>query len=98
MEKYEKRSSIKTQRNRFLGRNEALLSHRTTEEAKAALPDINMHQGWTAEIYRITSKDGQIRVNEGYSEEQNNTLERSQQKEIENTNANEDNVTSSSKE
>ena len=46
-------------------------------------------------MYRSTVKDEQIKVNEGYREEQNNTVGRSQQKE--NTNANE-NVTSFTKE
>ena len=49
-------------------------------------------------MYRSTSKYDQIRVNEDYREEQNNVVERSQQKERENTNTNEDNVTSSTKE
>ena len=49
-------------------------------------------------MYRSTSKYEQIRVNEDYREEQNNVVERSQQKERENTNTNEDNVTSSTKE
>ena len=41
-----------------------------------ALADINMYQGWTAELYRSTSKDEQNRVNEGYREEQNKAVER----------------------
>ena len=57
-----------------------------------------MYQGWTAEMYRSTSKDEQIKVNEGYREEQNKIVERNQQKERENTNTKEDNVTSSTKE
>ena len=57
-----------------------------------------MYQGWKAEMYRSTRKDEQIRVNEGYRKEQNNAVERSQQKERENTNTNGDNVTSSIKE
>ena len=57
-----------------------------------------MYQGWTAEMCRSTSKYGQIKVNEGYREEQSKTVERSQQKERENTNTKEDNVTSSTKE
>ena len=56
-----------------------------------------MYQGWTTEIYRSTSKDGQISVNKGYREEQNNAIERNQPKESENTNSNEDNITSSAK-
>ena len=39
-----------------------------------------MYQGWTAELYRSTSKDEQNRVNEGYREEQNKSVERRQQK------------------
>ena len=39
-----------------------------------------MYQGWTAEMYRSTSKDRQIKVNEGYREEQIKIVERSQQK------------------
>ena len=65
LEEYGKISSIKTQRNKFAGRNEALVCYRTTEEAKTTLVDINMYQGWTAEMYRITCKDEQIIVNEG---------------------------------
>ena len=98
LEEYGKISSIKTRRNRFLGRNEALVCYRTAEVAKTALPVINMYQGWTAELYRSTSKDDQNRVNEGRREDQNKVVERSQQKERENTNTNEDNVTSSTKE
>ena len=48
--------------------------YRTAEEAKTALADINKYQRWTAELYRSTSKDEQIRVNEGYKEEQNNAV------------------------
>ena len=40
-----------------------------SEEAKTALADINMYLGLTAEMYRSTSKDEQIRENEGYREE-----------------------------
>ena len=71
LEEYGKVKSIKTRRSRYLGRNEALVCYRTVEEAKAALADINMYQGWTAELCRSTSKDKQNRVNEGYREEQN---------------------------
>ena len=39
-----------------------------------------MYQRWTAEMFRSTSKDEQIRVNESYREEQNNAVETSQQK------------------
>ena len=53
------------------------------EEAKTALADINMYQGWTAELYRSTRKDEQNRVNEGYREEQIKAIERTQQKERE---------------
>ena len=41
-------------------------------------------------MYSSTTKDKQIRVNKGYREEQDNTVNRSQQKERENTNTNED--------
>ena len=57
-----------------------------------------MYQGWTAEMYRIASKAEQIRLNKGYREDQSNAVERSQQKDRENTNTNEDNVTSSTQE
>ena len=49
-------------------------------------------------MYRSTSKYEQIKVNEGYREQQNNAVERSQQKGREDTNTNKDNVTSSTKE
>ena len=49
-------------------------------------------------MYRSTSKDEQIRVKEGYREEQNNAVERNQQKERENKDTNDDNVTCSTKE
>ena len=98
LEEYGQVNCIKTLRNRYLGRNEALVCYRTVEKAKTALADINMYQGWKAELYRSTSKDEQNRVNEGYREEQNKTVERRQQKESENTNTNEDNITSSTKE
>ena len=39
LEEYGKISSIKTWRNMFLGRNEALLCYGTAEEAKTALAD-----------------------------------------------------------
>ena len=74
------------------------MCYRTAEEAKTALADINMYQGWTAEMYRSNSKDEQIKVNEGYREEQNKTVERSKRKERQNTNTKEDNVASSTKE
>ena len=57
-----------------------------------------MYQGGTAEMYRSTSKYEQIKVNEGYREQQNNAVERSQQKGREDTNTNKDNVKSSTKE
>ena len=98
LEEYGKVNSIKTRRNRCLGRNEALVYYREAEEAKTALADINMYQGWTAELYRSTSKDEENRVNEGYREEQNKAVEKRQQKERENTNTNENNITSSTKE
>ena len=83
---YGKVNSIKTRRNRYLGRNKALVCYRTAEEGKIALADINMYQGWTAELYRSTSKDEQNKVNEGYREQQNKAVERRQQKEGENRN------------
>ena len=43
-----------------------------------------MYQGWTAVMYRSSSKYEQIRVNECYREELNNAVERSQGKEREN--------------
>ena len=46
-------------------------------------------------MYRSTSKDKQIRVNKGFIEELDNTVDRSQQKERHNTDTNEDNITSS---
>ena len=98
LEEFRKTSNIKTRRNRFLVRNEALVCYRPAGEAKTALADINMYQGWTAEMYRSRSKDEQIKVNEGYREEQKNTAEKSQQKERENPNTKGDNVTSSTKE
>ena len=70
-------------------RNEALACYRAVDEAKTALPGINMYQGWTAELYKSKSKDEQNRVNEGYREEQNKAIERRQQKERENTNTSE---------
>ena len=76
-------SSIKAQINRFLGRNKTLVCYRTAEKTKTALADINMYHGWIAEIYKSTSKDEQIKVNEGYKEEQNKTVEHNQQKERE---------------
>ena len=59
---------------------------------------MNMYQGWTAELYRSTSKDEQNRLNEDYREERNQAVERSQQKERQNTNNNEENVIFSTKE
>ena len=59
------------------------MCYRTAEEAKAALAEINMYQQWIVQMYRSASKDEQIRVNEGYREEQNKTVEQSQQKERE---------------
>ena len=97
-EKYGKVNSIKTRRNRYLGRDEALVCYRIAEEAKTAFAVINMYQRWTAELYRSTSKDEQNRVNEGYREEQNKAIERRQQKERENTNTSEDKISSSTKE
>ena len=60
---YRKISNIKIRRSTFLGINEALVCYRIPEEVKAALADINMYQGWTAAMYRSTSKDQQIKVN-----------------------------------
>ena len=76
LEEHGKISSIKTRRNEFLERNEALVCYRTAEETKTALAYINVYQGWTAEMYKSTSKDEQIKVNEGYREEQNKIVER----------------------
>ena len=45
-----------------------------------------MYQGWTAEMYRNTNKDEQIKVNQGYREEQNKRVERCHQNERENAN------------
>ena len=52
----------------------------TVGEAKKTLAGINMYQRRTEEMYRRTSKNEQIRANEGYNEEHNNTVEKSQQK------------------
>ena len=49
-------------------------------------------------MYRSTSKDEQVKVNEGNTEEQNKTVERSQLKERENTNTKKYNITSFTKE
>ena len=76
----------KNSKKSFLGRNEALVYYMTVEEAKRALGDINVYQVWTAKMYRSTSKDNQIKLNEGNREEQNKTVEKSQLKERENTN------------
>ena len=43
LEEYWKISIIKTRRNRFLVRNEALVCYRTAGEANTALADINMY-------------------------------------------------------
>ena len=75
LEEYRKVNSIKTRRNRYLRRNEALVCYRTVEEEKTALADVNMHRGWTAEMYRSTSKYEQKRVNEGYRQEKNKAVE-----------------------
>ena len=56
------------------------------------------YQGLTSNMYKSTSRDEQIRVNESYREEQNNAVERSQQKQRENTNTNKDNINSSTRE
>ena len=81
-----------------MGRNKALVCYRTEEEAKRALADINIYQGWRAELYISTGKNEQNRVNEGYREVQNKAMERRQQKERENTNTSEDKISSSTKE
>ena len=52
------------------------MCYRIVEEAKPALADINMYQEWKAEMYRSTSKEEQIRVNDDYTEEQNNAVEK----------------------
>ena len=57
LEEYGKVNSVKTRRNRYLGRIEALVCYWTAAEAKAALADINMYQGYTTGLYRSTSKD-----------------------------------------
>ena len=49
-------------------------------------------------MYRNTSKDKQIKVNEGYREEQNKTVERSHQKRKRECKYKEHNATSSTKE
>ena len=98
LEERGKISSVKTQRKRFFGRNEALVFYRTAEEERTALADIDVYEGWTVEIYRSYTKDDQIRVNYGYREEQNKAVEKSQQIERQNTNTKEDNVTPSTKE
>ena len=56
------------------------------------------YQGLTSNMYKSTSRDEQIRVNESYREEQNNAVERSRQKQRENTNTNKDNINSSTRE
>ena len=97
LEEYGKVNSIKPRRNRYWG-GKALVCYRTAEEAKTTLDDINMYQGWTAELSRSTTKDEQNRVNEDNREEQNKAVERRQQKERENSNTSKDNITSSTKE
>ena len=52
LEEYGKIRSIKTRRNRFVGKNEALVCYRTAEEVKTASADINMNQGWTAVVQK----------------------------------------------
>ena len=47
------------------------MCYRTAKEEKTALADMNMYQGWTAELCRSTSKDEQNRLNEDYREERN---------------------------
>ena len=75
------------------------MCYRTAKEKETALADINMYyQGLTSNMYKSTSRDEQIRVNESYREEQNNAVERSQQKQRENTNTNKDNINSSTRE
>ena len=59
LEEYRKVNSIIKQRNRFSGRNKALVCYRTTEKVKTGLADIIMYQGWTVEMYRSTNKDKQ---------------------------------------
>ena len=70
----------------------------TTEEANAALEDINMYNGQTTQLQTRTSKDEQVRANQGSRERQNNKVKRNHKKLRKNTNTNEDNVSFSPKE
>lgn len=70
----------------------------TAEEANAALEDINMYNGQTTQLQTLTSKDEQVRVNQGSREGQNNKVKRNHKKLRKNTNTNENNVSFSPKE
>ena len=70
----------------------------TTEEANAALEDINMYNGQTTQLQTRTSKDEQVRANQGSREGQNNKVKRNHKKLRKNTNTNEDNVSFSPEE
>ena len=70
----------------------------TAEEANAALEDINMYNGQTTQLQTRTSKDEQVRANQGSREGQNNKVKRNYKKLRKNTNTNEDNVSFSPKE
>ena len=70
----------------------------TAEEANAALEDINMYNGQTTQLQTRTSKDEQVRANQGSREGQNNKVKRNHKKLRKNTNTNEDNVSFSPKE
>ena len=70
----------------------------TAEEANAALEDINMYNGQTTQLQTRTSKDEQVRANQGSREGQKNKVKRNHKKLRKNTNTNEDNVSFSPKE
>ena len=70
----------------------------TAEEANAALEDINMYNGQTTQLQTRTSKDEQVRANQGSREGQNNKVKRNYKKLRKNTNTNDDNVSFSPKE
>ena len=70
----------------------------TAEEANAALEDINMYNGQTTQLQTRTSKDEQVRANQGSREGQNNKVKRNHKKLRKNANTNEDNVSFSPKE
>ena len=56
------------------------------------------YQGLTSNMYKSTSRDEPIRVNESYREEQNNTVERSQKKTKREHKYQKDNINSSTRE